>query len=211
MYVWSSHIARSKDRPGKVANPARGQLNRERTFSLSPFAPENLVSRDGFRRPVPSRPASACSFSILRLNLVLTYGIPPDFLRRRPFIYLKRHTASGQSQVYRVAQLRTDGVHCRESAGTGPVNLKAVPVAGAVILQVTMDQLICTSLSHTHYWYEVGILKVSVCAFGEELVTHCIGREKPLSIRLFPPLIDMHLHADPKQHQPAIAVKLRLP
>ena len=27
----------------------------------------------------PSRPASACSFSKLRLNLVLIHGIPPDF------------------------------------------------------------------------------------------------------------------------------------
>ena len=26
--------------------------------------------------------------------------------------------------------------------------------------QVTMDQLICASLSLTHYWYEVGMLKV---------------------------------------------------
>ena len=26
--------------------------------------------------------------------------------------------------------------------------------------QITMDQLICASLSHTHYWYEVGMLKV---------------------------------------------------
>ena len=26
--------------------------------------------------------------------------------------------------------------------------------------QITMDQLIFASLSHTHYWYEVGILKV---------------------------------------------------
>ena len=26
--------------------------------------------------------------------------------------------------------------------------------------QVTMDQLICASFSHTHYWYEVGILQV---------------------------------------------------
>ena len=34
---------------------------------------------------------------------------------------------SGQSRVYRVTQLRTDGVHCRESADTGPVNLKVVP------------------------------------------------------------------------------------
>ena len=24
-----------------------------------------------------------------------------------------------------------------------------------------MDQLICASLSHTHYWHEVGMLKVS--------------------------------------------------
>ena len=31
------------------------------------------------------------------------------------------------SQVYQVAQLRTDGVHCRESAGIWPVNLKVVP------------------------------------------------------------------------------------
>ena len=28
MYVWSSHIA-EMDQPGKVANPAHGQLNRE--------------------------------------------------------------------------------------------------------------------------------------------------------------------------------------
>ena len=45
------------DRPGKVANPARGQLNREMNISLSVFAPENLVSRDGFGSPVPRQPA----------------------------------------------------------------------------------------------------------------------------------------------------------
>ena len=47
------------------------------TFSLSPFAPENLVSRDGLGRPVPRQPAyfpySGC------INLVLTRGIPLDF------------------------------------------------------------------------------------------------------------------------------------
>ena len=36
------------DQPGKVANPARGQLNREMNISLSSFAPENLASRDRF-------------------------------------------------------------------------------------------------------------------------------------------------------------------
>ena len=29
-----------------------------------------------------------------------------------------------------------------------------------------MDQLICASLSHTHYWYEVGMLKVPVVILG---------------------------------------------
>ena len=70
------------DQPGKVANPAHGQLNRGYLYiSLSPFAPEDLVTRDGFGRPVPRQhSASACSFSTLRLNLVLTHGIPPASL-----------------------------------------------------------------------------------------------------------------------------------
>ena len=45
------------DQRGKVANPARGQLKRENEISLSAFAPENLVSRDGIGSPVPRQPA----------------------------------------------------------------------------------------------------------------------------------------------------------
>ena len=45
------------DQPGKVANPVRGQLNRENNIPLSPCVPENLVSRDGFSRPVARQPA----------------------------------------------------------------------------------------------------------------------------------------------------------
>ena len=45
------------DQPGKVANPAGGQLNRENNILLSPCVPENLVSRDGFSRLVPRQPA----------------------------------------------------------------------------------------------------------------------------------------------------------
>ena len=45
------------DQPGKVPNPARGQLNRENNIPVSPCVPENLVSRDGFSRPVPGQPA----------------------------------------------------------------------------------------------------------------------------------------------------------
>ena len=93
------------------------------TGKISPFAPENLVSRDGFGSPVPRQPAhlhtQAESGAYLRDS--------SRFPRRHPFIYLNRHTPSGQSRVYRITQLRTDGAHCRESAGTGPLNLKVVP------------------------------------------------------------------------------------
>ena len=38
---------------------------------------------------------------------------------------------SGQSRVYRVIQLRTDGVNCQESTDSGLVALKVVLVTGA--------------------------------------------------------------------------------
>ena len=64
------------DQPGKVANPAHGQLNRENEY---PPVPVRAGEFGLARRVQPSRPASAFSFSILKLNLVLTYGIPPEF------------------------------------------------------------------------------------------------------------------------------------
>ena len=82
------------------------------------------------RRVRPSHPASACSFSTLRLNVVLTHGIPPDS-RGGVHFYLYRHTPSDRSRVYQVMQLRIDGVQCREPTDKGPVVLKVVPVTGA--------------------------------------------------------------------------------
>ena len=41
--------SKSKNQPGKVVNPVRGQLNREMNIPLSAFAPENLVPREGFQ------------------------------------------------------------------------------------------------------------------------------------------------------------------
>ena len=55
--------------------------------------------------------------------------------------------------------MRTDGVHCRQSVG----HRASKPQSSSkriLPLQVTMDQFVCASLSHTHYWYEVGMLKV---------------------------------------------------
>ena len=54
--MYGHTYSKSKDQPGKVANLARGQLNRENVFSLSAFAPEKLVSRDGLGSPVPRQP-----------------------------------------------------------------------------------------------------------------------------------------------------------
>ena len=89
----------------------------------SAFVPENLVLRDGFGSPVPCQPAHLHAQAESGAYLRDSYRVP----RRRPYIYLSRHAPSGQFQVYRGTQLRNDGVHCREPAGTGPVNLKVVP------------------------------------------------------------------------------------
>ena len=63
------------DQPGKVANPARGQLNRENEHSR-PRACLRIWSRET-GSAVPSR--VSLLISMLRLNLVLAYGIPPEF------------------------------------------------------------------------------------------------------------------------------------
>ena len=135
MYVFSSHIAEQSTGCVRVVNRVRlpillvvswpGKMN----ISLSPFAPENLAARDGFVSAVPS--------GVTRLILHTQAESGPysrgflPFPRRRLFIYLKLHTPSGQSRVHRVTRLRTDGTHCRKSAGTGPVNLKVVPVTSS--------------------------------------------------------------------------------
>ena len=82
--------------PGKVvANPARGQLNRENDgenyFSLSLFAPENLVSRDGFGIPAPRQPAHLRNQAESGAYLRDSSRVP----RRRPFIYFKPPYAIG--------------------------------------------------------------------------------------------------------------------
>ena len=71
------------DQPGKVASPACGQLNRENTIPLSPCVPENLVSRDGFSRPVPRQPAHLHTQAESGAYLRDSSRVP----RRRPFMY----------------------------------------------------------------------------------------------------------------------------
>ena len=79
--------------------------------------------------------------------------------RWRPFIYFKPPYAigpvpslSGHAIAHRWRSLPRVRRHMTIKPQGGS--------KGLLPLQVTMDQLIFASLSHIHYWYEVGMLKV---------------------------------------------------
>ena len=77
-------------------------------------------------------------------------------------IYFYQHgTPSGQSRVYRDTQVRTDGVHCRKSVGSGPAVLKVVRVTGAAFASPWTKCYCAPLFSHTHYWYKVSMFKLS--------------------------------------------------
>ena len=138
-------------KPGKVASPARGQLNRK-----NEYFPVRVRAREfGLARRVrQSRPASACSSQyIIRLNLVLTCGIPPEFRGGVHLLFVyNRRTPSGQSRVYRVTHLamayRWRSLPRVRRHGTNKPQASSERV---LPWQVTMDQLIFAPLSHTHY------------------------------------------------------------
>ena len=116
------------------------------------FAPENLVSRDEFGSPVPRQPAHLHTQAESGAYLRDSFRVP----RRRPFIYLQPPypigsvpSLSDPAIAYRWRSLPRVRRH-RTSKPQGS-SKQVLPS------QVTMEQLICVSLSHTHYyWYEVG-------------------------------------------------------
>ena len=120
MYVWSSHIAKE----GTTGQGCQScSWSAERGKLIFP-CPRSRLRIGLARRVWQSRPELPRSISILGLNLIgCCLRNSYRFSRWRPFMYLYRH----KSRVYRVTQLRTDGVHCREFADTGQVNLKVVP------------------------------------------------------------------------------------
>ena len=87
---------------------------------------------------------------------MLTYGIPPEFRGgvhvKPPYAIGSVPSLSGHAVAYRWRSLPRVRRH-RASKPQGSSE-RVLP------WQVTMDQLIFASLSHTHYWYEVGMLKV---------------------------------------------------
>ena len=67
--------SKGKDQSGKVANPARGQLDKD--FFFPHLRSRLRIWSYETGSAVPSR--ISLLISILRLNLVLTYEIPPGF------------------------------------------------------------------------------------------------------------------------------------
>ena len=128
-----------------------GKMN----IPLSPCVPENLVSRDRFSRPVPRQPAHLHTQAESGAYLRDFSRVP----RRRPFMKPSYAigsvpSLSGHAIAYRWRSLPRVRRH-RVSKPQGSSE-RVLP------WQVTMDQLIFASLFHTHYWYEVGMLKVDV-------------------------------------------------
>ena len=127
------------DQPGKVANPARCQLNREEN--------EHFLSAKNWSRETGSAVPSRVSLliSILRLNLILTGSLPssataPTYLFKPPYTIGSVPSLSGHAIACRWRSLPR--VH-RHRASTPQGSSKRV-----LPLQVTMDQLIYASLSH---------------------------------------------------------------
>ena len=132
---------------------------------LSPCVPKNLVSRDRLSRPVPRQPAHLHTQAESGAYLWDSSRV----LRRRPFMKPPYAigsvpSLSGHAIAYRWLSLPRVRRH-RASKPQGSSE-RVLP------WQVTMDQLIFASLSHTHYyWYEVGMLKVpaTVNVIGTQL------------------------------------------
>ena len=129
---------------------------------LSPCVPENLVSRDGFSRPVPRQPAHLHTQAESGAYLRDSSRVP----RRRPFMEPPYAigsvpSLSGHAIAYRWRSLPR--VHRHRASKPQGSSERVLP------WQVTMDQLIFASLSHTHYWYEVGMLKVPAIFYNIRL------------------------------------------
>ena len=120
---------------------------------LSPCVPENLVSRDGFSRPVPRQPAHLHTQAEPGAYLRDSSRVPRRRRMKPPYAIGSVSSLSGHAIAYRWRSLPRVRRHraCKQPQGSSE---RVLP------WQITMDQLLFASLSHTHYWYEVGMLKV---------------------------------------------------
>ena len=123
-------------------------------ISLSLFAPENLVPRDGFA--VPSCVSLLISILTLNLVLLLTRFLPISaaasiYLLKPPYAIGSVPSLSGHHPI---AYRWRSTVHCRrESDSKGPVNLKVVRNGAALAAH---HGPIYIRLSFPHPRYNIG-------------------------------------------------------
>ena len=130
-------------------------------ISLPASAPESLASRDGSGSLVSRQPAHHHTQAESGAYLRDSSRVP----RRHPFIYFKPPHAIGSVPSlsgHAIAYRRCSLPRVRRHRVTKPQGSseRVLP------WQITMDQLIRASLSHTHYWCEV----VIVCSTYRRLV-----------------------------------------
>ena len=127
--------------------------------------PENLVSRDGFSRPVPCQPAHLHTQAESGAYLRDSSRVPRRRLfMKPPYAIGSVPSLSGHAIAYRWRSLPR--VRRHRASKPQRSSERVLP------WQITMDQLIFASLSHTHYWYEVGMLKVP--ATNDLIVLHLL-------------------------------------
>ena len=128
---------------------------------LSPYVSENLVSRYGFSRPVPRQPAHLHTQAEYGAYLRDSSRVPRRCpFMKPPYAIGSVPSSSGHAIAYRWRSLPR--VRRHRASKPQASSERVLP------WQVTMDQLIRASLSHIHYWYEVGMLKVGVYNTGEK-------------------------------------------
>ena len=124
---------------------------------LSPCVPESLASRDGFSRPVTRQPAHLHTLADSGAYLRDSSRVPRRHpLMKPPYAIGSVPSLSGHAIAYRWRSLpRVRRHRASKLQGSSERVLR---------WQVTTDQqLICASLSHTHYWYEVCMHVESTC------------------------------------------------
>ena len=124
---------------------------------LSPCVPESLASRDVFSRPVTHQPAHLHTLDDSGAYLRDSSRVPRRHpLMKPPYAIGSVPSLSGHAIAYRWRSLpRVRRHRASKLQGSSERVLR---------WQVTTDQqLICASLSHTHYWYEVCMHVESTC------------------------------------------------
>ena len=126
-------------------------------ISLPPFAPESLVSRAGFDRPIPRQPAHLHAQSESGAFLRDSSRVS----RRRPFIYLNRQTPSGQSRVIRSRICVPMAFTAEIPPAQGQNSPRGSSSNGCSLFRYHHGPKIIRASLFPHplyyYWYEVGM------------------------------------------------------